>query len=81
MIRDFVQEIHAQSLMDISGQVQSAVPMDDQFLSKIEELKDQKLAVATITTTFGSTLGKPGFKMIRTEKGEIFYGTLGGGCP
>ena len=55
--------------------------MDDQFLSKLEELKDQKLAVATITKTFGSTLGKAGFKMVVTEKGEIVHGTLGGGCP
>ncbi len=55
--------------------------MDDQFLSKVEELKDQKLAIVTITKTFGSTLGKAGFKMIVTESGEIVYGTLGGGCP
>jgi xanthine dehydrogenase accessory factor len=55
--------------------------LDDQFLAKVEELKDQKLAVATITKTFGSTLGKPGFKMLITQKGEIVYGTLGGGCP
>ena len=55
--------------------------MDDQFLSKVEELKDRNLAIATITKTFGSTLGKAGFKMIITEAGEIVYGTLGGGCP
>lgn len=55
--------------------------LDDQFLSKVEELKDQKLAIVTITKTFGSTLGKAGFKMIVTENGEIVYGTLGGGCP
>lgn len=55
--------------------------MDDQFLTKLEQLKDQKLAVATITKTFGSTLGKPGFKMVVTETGEIVHGTLGGGCP
>jgi xanthine dehydrogenase accessory factor len=55
--------------------------MDDLFLSKVEELKDRKLAIATITRTFGSTLGKPGFKMIVTEGGEIVHGTLGGGCP
>ena len=55
--------------------------MDDQFLSKVEELKNQKLAIATITRTFGSTLGKAGFKMIIAEDGEIVYGTLGGGCP
>jgi xanthine dehydrogenase accessory factor len=55
--------------------------LDDQFLSKVEELKDQRLAVATITKTFGSTLAKPGFKMLINQNGEIVYGTLGGGCP
>jgi len=55
--------------------------LDDQFIAKIEELKDQSLAIATITKTIGSTLGKPGFKMIIKEGGEIAYGTLGGGCP
>ena len=55
--------------------------LDDQFLSKIEELKEQKVAVATITKTIGSTLGKPGFKIIISQEGEIVYGTLGGGCP
>lgn len=55
--------------------------MDDKFIAKIEEYKDRKLAIATITKTIGSTLGKPGFKMIITEDGEIVYGTLGGGCP
>ena len=44
-------------------------------------MRDRSLAVATITKTIGSTLGKPGFKMIITEDGEIVYGTLGGGCP
>ena len=55
--------------------------MDDKFVAKVEELRDHKLAIATITKTIGSTLGKPGFKMIITEDGEIVYGTLGGGCP
>ncbi|MGI0079913.1 MAG: XdhC family protein [Nitrososphaerales archaeon] len=55
--------------------------MDDLFLLKLEELKEQKLAVATIIRTFGSTLGKAGFKMIITSRGEIAFGTLGGGCP
>ncbi len=55
--------------------------LDDLFLSKVEELKNHKLAIATITKTFGSTLGKAGFKMIISEDGEIVYGTLGGGCP
>jgi xanthine dehydrogenase accessory factor len=51
------------------------------FLLKLEELKDQKLAIATITKTIGSTLGKAGFKMIISNNGDIVYGTLGGGCP
>lgn len=51
------------------------------YLSRLDELKDQRVAVATITRTFGSTLGKAGFKMIISEGGEIVYGTLGGGCP
>jgi len=55
--------------------------LDDKFVAKVEELRDHKLAIATITKTIGSTLGKPGFKMIITEDGEIVYGTLGGGCP
>jgi xanthine dehydrogenase accessory factor len=55
--------------------------LDDLFLLKLEELKDQKLAIATITKTIGSTLGKPGFKMVITSNGDIVYGTLGGGCP
>ena len=55
--------------------------MDDQFVAKIEELQNHNLAIATITKTIGSTLGKPGFKMIIKEDGEIVYGTLGGGCP
>ena len=53
----------------------------DKFVAKLEELQDHNLAIATITKTIGSTLGKPGFKMIITEDGEIVYGTLGGGCP
>jgi len=62
-------------------EISEAEKLDDQFISKIEELKDHDLAIATITKTFGSTLGKPGFKMIISEGGEIVYGTLGGGCP
>ena len=44
-------------------------------------MKDRKLAIATVTKTIGSTLAKPGFKMVITEDGDIAYGTLGGGCP
>ncbi len=38
-------------------------------------------AVATIVRTFGSSLGKPGFKIIVSHEGEVLQGTLGGGCP
>lgn len=37
--------------------------------------------MATVTKTEGSTLAKPGFKILITSKGEIAAGTLGGGCP
>ena len=37
--------------------------------------------VATVVKTEGSSLGKPGFKMVINDKGEIVYGTLGGVCP
>lgn len=38
-------------------------------------------AVATIVRTAGSTLGKPGFKILISHQGEVLAGTLGGGCP
>lgn len=38
-------------------------------------------AVATVVKTEGSTLGKPGFKVIISSSGEILYGSLGGVCP
>ncbi len=38
-------------------------------------------AVATVVKTEGSSLGKPGFKVIISGAGEILYGTLGGVCP
>ena len=38
-------------------------------------------AVATVVSTEGSSLGKPGFKVIITAAGEVVYGTLGGVCP
>jgi len=43
--------------------------------------RGEPFAVATVTKTEGSTLGKPGFKVIISSAGEILYGTLGGGCP
>ena len=38
-------------------------------------------AVATVVNTEGSSLGKPGFKVIISGAGEVLYGTLGGVCP
>jgi len=38
-------------------------------------------AVATVVKTEGSSLGKPGFKVIISASGEVLYGSLGGVCP
>jgi xanthine dehydrogenase accessory factor len=38
-------------------------------------------AVATVVSIEGSSLGKPGFKVIISGAGEVLYGTLGGVCP
>ena len=37
--------------------------------------------VATVVNIEGSSLGKPGFKVIISGAGEVLYGTLGGVCP
>ncbi|MFZ3355696.1 MAG: XdhC family protein [Thermoplasmata archaeon] len=41
----------------------------------------EPFVIATVTRTEGSTLAKPGFKILITANGEIAAGTLGGGCP
>ncbi len=38
-------------------------------------------AVATVVKTEGSSLGKPGFKVVISRDGEVLYGSLGGVCP
>ncbi len=38
-------------------------------------------ALATVVRIEGSSLGKPGFKVIISKTGEILYGSLGGVCP
>jgi xanthine dehydrogenase accessory factor len=38
-------------------------------------------AVATVVKTEGSSLGKPGFKILVSSAGEVLYGSLGGVCP
>ncbi|MEM3186652.1 MAG: XdhC family protein [Conexivisphaerales archaeon] len=41
----------------------------------------EPFAMATIVKTSGSSLGKPGFKVLISKDGRIVYGTLGGVCP
>ncbi|HLQ21096.1 MAG TPA: XdhC family protein [Nitrososphaerales archaeon] len=41
----------------------------------------EPFAVATVVRTEGSSLGKPGFKLIISKEGETVYGSLGGVCP
>lgn len=41
----------------------------------------ERFVVATIVNVTGSTLGKPGFKIIITGDKDVPYGTLGGACP
>ena len=41
----------------------------------------EPFAVASVVSTEGSTLGKPGFKIVISQEGKILHGTLGGGCP
>ncbi|MCS7146110.1 MAG: XdhC family protein [Nitrososphaerota archaeon] len=49
-------------------------------VSKLEAQR-RPYAVATVVRVSGSSLGKPGFKMVVSDDGEIVYGTLGGVCP
>ncbi len=41
----------------------------------------QHFCVVTIVNVSGSSIGKPGFKMIISGDGKIIAGTLGGACP
>jgi len=38
-------------------------------------------AVATVVRIEGSSIGKPGFKVIISSEGGVLYGSLGGACP
>ncbi len=53
------------------------------FVRTISDLaaKREPFAVAAVVRTEGSTLGKPGFKVVISKDGDIVCGTLGGGCP
>lgn len=50
-------------------------------LDKIElwQTRGEKIAVATVINTWGSSPRKPGSKMIVNENGEMF-GSVSGGC-
>lgn len=52
------------------------------YASKIHEMskQGQSFVVATVVRTEGSSLAKPGFKVV-VFRDEIIYGTLGGACP
>jgi xanthine dehydrogenase accessory factor len=43
--------------------------------------KGVPFAVATVVKTEGSSIGKPGFKVIISSAGEVVFGSLGGVCP
>jgi xanthine dehydrogenase accessory factor len=54
-----------------------------EFAKKLDAMvgKGVPFAVATVVKTEGSSIGKPGFKVIISNTGEVVYGTLGGVCP
>ena len=54
-----------------------------EFAKMIDSLASRgaPFAVATVVNIEGSSLGKPGFKVIISGAGELLYGTLGGVCP
>ncbi len=41
----------------------------------------KKFAIATVIEAEGSTLAKPGFKLLIDDDGVVHSGSLGGGCP
>ncbi len=53
------------------------------YARTISDLAAQRrpFAVAAIVRTDGSTLGRPGFKMVIGEDGRVVHGTLGSACP
>ncbi|MEM0287382.1 MAG: XdhC family protein [Nitrososphaerota archaeon] len=55
----------------------------EELASRMHQLAKERepFAMATIVKTSGSSLGKPGFKVLISKDGRIVYGTLGGVCP
>jgi xanthine dehydrogenase accessory factor len=56
-------------------------PTDFARLTDELAAKGEPFAVATVVKTEGSSLGKPGFKVVISGDGKVLYGTLGGSCP
>jgi xanthine dehydrogenase accessory factor len=56
---------------------------DEDIFSFGEKLSfsGQPFAIATVIRAEGSTLAKPGFKVILSKDGRILFGSLGGACP
>ncbi|MEM0120176.1 MAG: XdhC family protein [Thermoprotei archaeon] len=56
---------------------------DVEFFEWVTKLaaNSKQFALATVVKTEGSTLAKPGFKILVDEEGNVVSGTLGGGCP
>ncbi len=50
------------------------------FAGKLSE-SGQPFAIATVIRAEGSTLAKPGFKVILSREGKLLFGSLGGACP
>jgi xanthine dehydrogenase accessory factor len=44
-------------------------------------LRGSPFAVATVVKIEGSSLGKPGFKILISNEGQVLFGSLGGVCP
>ncbi len=53
------------------------------FVRTLSDLASRRepFAIASVVRTEGSTLGKPGFKVVISQDGKVVHGTLGGGCP
>jgi Xanthine and CO dehydrogenases maturation factor, XdhC/CoxF family len=53
------------------------------FGEVVHSLESQRkpYAIATIVKVEGSSIAKPGFKIVVDQEGNVLYGTLGGVCP
>ncbi len=56
---------------------------NSEIVRQMSELYAQgkSFVLATVVKAEGSSLAKPGFKVVLSDKGEILKGTLGGACP